>query len=163
VLRVYTTPDSARYRAKTTLKWHRLHRRLLYDARLQPKVTKTAPVSASWVIEYCLITRRRNVQLVRSGAGSTEGAAELQLARNDRSQTPCHVHLGTGASRDTWVEILSTHYVGLFVNDMRSWIKSWISVAHLPQSPFSVNSTKAKQIWNKIIISYQCANNLSFK
>jgi len=31
-VRVYTTP-AVRYRTWTTLRWHRLHRRLVYDAR----------------------------------------------------------------------------------------------------------------------------------
>ena len=31
---------------KSVLKWHRLQRRLLYDARLQPKIVKTIPVQA---------------------------------------------------------------------------------------------------------------------
>jgi len=37
-VRAYTTPDSVRYRTDTMLRSHRRHRRLLYDARLQPKI-----------------------------------------------------------------------------------------------------------------------------
>jgi len=33
-VRTYTTPDSVAYRIYTTLGWHRLRRRLLYDARM---------------------------------------------------------------------------------------------------------------------------------
>jgi len=43
-----------RYRNLTTLRLFRLHRRLLYDARLQLKIKKKVAVQGKCGLHYCL-------------------------------------------------------------------------------------------------------------